>query len=219
MRSSFDRKTKQNEHDTNQAMKAIATERPTTDQRHAGLVELGFALVVESGPNPGLDKADTKDGHDWPHIAFDVSLHFKGKEVLHIPYKLGIGHVKPKSNRTAGRTISRFTADEESMLMAWQSRPTASFKDKALQAQVAAKLAVAQNVKPELCDVLHSLLSDGEAFLGAQSFEDWCGDFGYDADSRKAEATWKLCDNTGRKLANSIPKAALDKAREILADY
>src|ERR1700741_66817 len=41
-----------------------------------------------------------------------------------------------------------------------------------------------QNEKPvalRAADVLHSLLLDGEAIN--QSFDDWCGDFGYDTDS------------------------------------
>lgn len=44
---------------------------------------------------------------------------------------------------------------------------------------------------PEAADVVSSLILDGTC--GDQSFKDFCADFGYDVDSRKAEQTWKAC--------------------------
>ena len=44
---------------------------------------------------------------------------------------------------------------------------------------------------PDVDGVLDCLLSDSQA--GGQTFEEFCGDFGYDPDSRKAEATHKAC--------------------------
>ena len=104
------------------------------------------------------------------------------------------------------------------MIHTWQSKPYADFKDKQLQANVAAKLARNQGVKPELADVMHSLLLDGEAFFNAQSFEDWASEFGYEPDSRKAEALYRQCDATGRKLAGALSKETLDAVREIVRD-
>jgi len=48
--------------------------------------------------------------------------------------------------------------------------------------------------EPTAGQVLESLLTDAEA--GAVSFEDFCGDFGYDTDSRKAYRTWQACKRT-----------------------
>ena len=45
--------------------------------------------------------------------------------------------------------------------------------------------------EPNVADVLSSLILD--ASCGDQSFEDFCSDFGYDEDSRKAERTWRDC--------------------------
>jgi hypothetical protein len=42
------------------------------------------------------------------------------------------------------------------------------------------------------------LVSDAAA--GAETFEDFCGDFGYDTDSRSAERTWKAC----RQMADQL---------------
>ena len=53
------------------------------------------------------------------------------------------------------------------------------------------KDAIASPRRPELAEVLCSLQSDVRA--GDDSFENFCGDFDYDTDSRKAYATWETC--------------------------
>lgn len=45
--------------------------------------------------------------------------------------------------------------------------------------------------EPQIDDVLYSLLNDASA--GTELFETFCANFDYDTDSRKAEATWKAC--------------------------
>lgn len=51
---------------------------------------------------------------------------------------------------------------------------------------------------PEAADVLDCLASDGIA--PDTSFEDWCGDFGYDTDSRKAHRTYTICKRQDARL-------------------
>lgn len=51
--------------------------------------------------------------------------------------------------------------------------------------------------EPTAADVLSSLLLDAS---GPEEFADWCGDFGYDTDSRRAERTFKACQVIARKL-------------------
>jgi hypothetical protein len=177
------------------------------------LAALGFELTILSGPRGEVSE------DNWPNIRFDVALKFKGKPVLESKYSLGVGHVDPKKARI-GSVISnpRLTADEEGMLFAWQRQPHAAFKEKQRQATLAAKLAAYQKVAPDLASVLHSLLSDGDAFFNAQTFEDWASDLGYDTDSRKAESIYRLCDETGRKLSR-VPAGVLNEARQLLQDF
>lgn len=40
-------------------------------------------------------------------------------------------------------------------------------------------------------EVLECLCLDASGYENADSFEDWCGEYGYDTDSRKAEATYR----------------------------
>lgn len=51
---------------------------------------------------------------------------------------------------------------------------------------------------PDSASVISSLLLDSSAL--DQSFEDFCSEFGYDTDSRKAEATYRACKSSGEKL-------------------
>ncbi len=53
--------------------------------------------------------------------------------------------------------------------------------------------------EPTAADVVSSLCSDAHTVDG-QSFEDFCSDFGYDTDSRKAESIYKAC----RKMAPKV---------------
>ena len=52
--------------------------------------------------------------------------------------------------------------------------------------------------EPKAPDVLDSLASDAARLSGC--FEDWCADYGYDTDSRRAERTWKACQRIKRQL-------------------
>lgn len=52
--------------------------------------------------------------------------------------------------------------------------------------------------EPDTAGVLECLLSD--ASMGEESFTDFCADFGYDEDSRKAYRIWEECSNIGRRL-------------------
>jgi hypothetical protein len=56
----------------------------------------------------------------------------------------------------------------------------------------------AHTSEPTAADVLSSLALDARA--GDQSFEEFCGDYGYDPDSRTAERTWKACARTAPRL-------------------
>jgi hypothetical protein len=53
---------------------------------------------------------------------------------------------------------------------------------------------------PTAADVLNCLISDATGYENAQSFEDWCGEYGYDTDSRKAERTYKAVERATAKL-------------------
>jgi hypothetical protein len=44
---------------------------------------------------------------------------------------------------------------------------------------------------PEVHDVMSAMISDTSGVLHGETFEDWADEYGYDTDSRKAEATYR----------------------------
>jgi hypothetical protein len=57
---------------------------------------------------------------------------------------------------------------------------------------------------PRVDDVLDSLLSDAQG--GGQTFEDFCMEFGYDPDSRKAERIWRACQLVAKNMKRLLGK-------------
>lgn len=70
-------------------------------------------------------------------------------------------------------------------------------------------------VAPHAADVLACLLSDSGA-VGV-AFSEWCDEFGYESDSRKALDTYLACQETYLKLRRIL--GDLEPYRELLADY
>lgn len=60
--------------------------------------------------------------------------------------------------------------------------------------------------EPSAEDVLDCLASDYSGFDNARSFEDWCGEYGYDTDSRKAEATYRAVQQQAEKLERFLTR-------------
>jgi hypothetical protein len=61
---------------------------------------------------------------------------------------------------------------------------------------------------PTAEDILDCLASDASGIeSSAETFEDWCGEYGYDTDSRKAEAIFNACvEQTERLRAFLTPE-------------
>lgn len=58
--------------------------------------------------------------------------------------------------------------------------------------------------EPGAADVLPCLVSDSEGVENARDFADWCAEYGYDTDSRRAHATYTACRNIARRLKNVV---------------
>ena len=58
-----------------------------------------------------------------------------------------------------------------------------------------------KGAEPTTAEVLSCLADDSTV---SDDFEDWCSDLGYDADSRKAEKTWKACQHIRKRLLNFL---------------
>lgn len=69
----------------------------------------------------------------------------------------------------------------------------------------------AHTAEPTAADVLACVCSDARA--DEQSFEEWCSEYGYDADSRKAEQTYKACAAMGPRVRRFLGDAFESVAR------
>lgn len=63
---------------------------------------------------------------------------------------------------------------------------------------------------PEAPDVLSCLADDAAGVTNAQSFEDWCSEYGYESDSRKAERIYKACEHSAAKLHKLLGDSAYE---------
>ncbi len=60
---------------------------------------------------------------------------------------------------------------------------------------------------PTASDVLDCLASDASEYDGTRDFEDWASDYGYDTDSRKAEATDRVIAEQAKALRHFMGDA------------
>lgn len=115
--------------------------------------------------------ASTDDG--WKHYLWRVTITVDGR-TLTTDYRMGEGLVDYRP-LTAGNAATRRNRGEDVRFNHFGPGQD----------------ALATPRKPTAQDVLGSLALD--ANCGDQSFHDFCGDLGYDEDSRKAYATYEAC--------------------------
>lgn len=107
----------------------------------------------------------------------------------------GIGHRKPAPMPEHVRAMSPYSIGRQNWERANPGTPVA----------------------PHPADVLHSLILDSSAV--GQSFESWCDEYGYDSDSRKAEATYRECQQNADKLARVLGRPLIAELSTLLQDY
>lgn len=71
---------------------------------------------------------------------------------------------------------------------------------------------------PDMADVISSLVMDASV-LDAGGFEEWANEYGYDTDSRSAEATYRACLDIALKLRAGIGDDGLRALRDASQDY
>jgi hypothetical protein len=65
--------------------------------------------------------------------------------------------------------------------------------------------------EPTLDEVLDCMASDASGYDNAQSFEDWCSEYGFDTDSRKAERTYKTIQRQSGRLKELLGQESFDE--------
>ena len=70
---------------------------------------------------------------------------------------------------------------------------------------------------PDTKTVMYCLLSDMRA--GELPFEEFCSEFGYDEESRKAYALWEWCQNIAVKIESLFSPDEIEAMEKALEDY
>lgn len=179
----------------------MSTNNPS-ERRATLIARLGLTMTAEFVP---LSKSRNA-GH-WESINWRVTLTRRrppGASDLSITtdYAQGIGHLPKAFKVDARRTV--YLQDQI---------------DYALETGSGGGAPLGGKLKPpSIEEVLYSLLMDGNA-IDYPSFEDWAEETGYSGDSRKAEAIYRKCLETGLKLRAMIGDAALAELTEAFQDY
>jgi hypothetical protein len=165
-------------------------------------------------------------GKDWEHDLFTVSFVAAGKEPMTTEYKTGIGHrLNHRTTKGGALNIMRFYAVTGRHLGAHREALGLA-SDASIYFPIAAKqaynghnpLPVQQYAPaPKAAGVLYSLLSDMSC--GADTFEDFCANLGYDEDSRKAHDIYLACQKSGTQLRKVFTREQLEQLQELLQDY
>lgn len=137
---------------------------------------------------------------------FSVVILYKGRELLTTPYRMGSGHMPQEFTDW----LKRENLHPTCLIADAAARPF--FRDGAGMCGF-----TKVQVQPKDADVLHCLLMDGDAI--DYDFDDWCANYGYDTDSRKAYDTYQQCLQTGLKLRNTLGEAKLSELREAFQDF
>jgi hypothetical protein len=170
------------------------------------------AVFVPWSQSRNFDPAKIKHP-EQKSLNWKVKLLHRGRTVIETDYMAGIGHSPAyKDARKIGRGVSLGCE------AAINGEVEAGYRHKYSEAMAWAQPKRKELLLPDTCDVIYSLLSDGDA-IDHPSFESWASDFGFDTDSRKAEATYRECLDIGLKLRNYLGEDLLRELREIFQDY
>lgn len=177
-----------------------------TTEQTITLESLGLKCTIVS---QGVSKMNDDDKS--PMLAWNAMFTNSRGQSQSFDYFTGLSCVdwawaeKRKNNQAI------FTIHERNILglgaMRWR------VKDRKMVSDLAAKIAFLTNFKPNPIEILWAVAMDCDAL--DSSFEDWASDFGYDADSRKAEKIYHACQDNGHKLRKLLSREQIQQLREM----
>lgn len=178
-----------------------ATEQNIRDQLGA----MGFSLSSHTVDAGGLNRDSV----------FSVTLTRNGQSFT-TEYRKGCGHRVWESRRDAGdywwrhfKPGKRVELLNVKLLNPKDCEPGQRERQLAVFAEFERLTAP---IAPTLEEVVYALHSDANCVRHGQSFAEFCGEFGYDADSRKAEACFNACRDEWSGLVRlDADFAALDE--------
>lgn len=186
--------------------------------------ESATELLTESGPEAAYDDWMTRNGVTYSATFVPFSMSRNAKPLRECKthelsinwrvmftkdgctfmtyYQQGIGHLPGYCGQYGNRNTADYRADVIAAVEKGRAR-------KALGAFMTVPVP-----PPAAADVLDCLALDASV-LEAGCFEDWASEYGYDLDSRKAEATYQECVTIARKMRELFGHKALAELRSL----
>lgn len=174
-----------------------------------------FDLTVESEFIPwSQSRSATKEKkfNDY-NLNWRVTLKRAGRAVLTADYSAGMAYC-PSYKQGARATV----AYAETIMAECETGFQHHWSDGFGSPVRLSPGKTSKSILPNAADVIHSLVLDSDV-LDYGSFEEWASEFGYDADSRKAEPIYRACLEIALKLRNALGDDGLRQLREAAQDY
>lgn len=164
-----------------------------------------LGLTVESVFVPWSQSRNKGEKH--PSLNWRVTVKRRSADVLTTDYMAGSGHCP------ADKRKDPYLKKQLIMWECEHGKPAffGNSSDRIMQASD-------KPIKPDPLDVIHSLVMDSDV-INHTTFESWASDFGYDTDSRKAEAIYRACLDIALKLRNAIGDDGMRQLQEAGQDY
>lgn len=167
------------------------------------LKKMGFSITSEFVPW----KHSRSSKEKVPSLNWKITLLKNGKKILTTDYTAGCAHCPSYKQNGKGYDY----------IQVINSECETGFASKFAWSLNVVTVDKRKPILPEISDFVYSIVLDSDALQ--YDFEDWCGNFGYEQDSRKAEKIFNECLEIGLKLNRAISSEEFEKLREIFQDY
>lgn len=181
---------------------AAPAEQPTTDEL---LASWGVKVTSQFVP---FSQSRSKKNKD-PNLNWTVTVSKDGRDILTTDYSAGVGHA-PAYKKFGDRSFIGAEAVRKECETGRLSRVTEG-------SDFVYTHASKSLPPPDAKDVLSCLILDASV-LNSASFEDWASEYGYDKDSRSAEAAYRTCLDTALKLKNGLGESVFAQMQEAFRD-
>ena len=184
------------------------TETAPRQKFAAAMEALGLTVAAVFVPwSASRNAKETSRSLNWR-----VTVQRNGRDVLTTDYMAGLAHAPAYSapERTHGgpRSMMRAKALEIETETGFRALPLFANDFRASR----------DAINPDAVDVIWALSRDCDV-LDAGGFEQWAHEYGYDADSRAAEAIYRACLDIALKLRGAIGEAGLEALRIAGEDF
>lgn len=170
----------------------------------AAIADLGLTIDAVFVPWSRSRNAKPRPRLSDRGLNWSVTMKRDGREVMTFDYSAGIGHCPSYKQGV------RLTLD--------YAEAIATETETGCAASVSNRWFKGKAILPEVCDVVYSCVIDSNV-IDYPDFASWAADFGYDVDSRKAEAIYRACMDTALRMRAALGDAGMEALRTATQDY